>query len=95
MIHVNFNNVKEEIDKFGGQDLGDHGNGNGSNSTRRPKFISFFVNNRSSHFEQLITTMKMIQVNVDDINVDDIVSTLFRWRMEYNLKEKVREVEKK
>lgn len=49
------------MDKKVGQDLSDHGNGNGSSSTRCSKFISFFVNNRSNHFEQLRTKIKVIQ----------------------------------
>ena len=47
MKHVNFDNVKNENDEFDGQDLDNHGNGNDSSSTKRLKFISFFVNNRS------------------------------------------------
>lgn len=41
--------------------------GNGSNNTRSPKFISFSVNNRLSYFEQLITMLKIIQVDINDV----------------------------
>lgn len=60
MIYVNFNNVKEEIDKSIGQDPNNHSKNNAKSSTRRPKFISFFVNNRSSYSEQLKTTLEMM-----------------------------------
>ena len=95
MIHVDFNNVKDEIDEFVSQDPDNIGNGNNSSSIRYLKFISFFVNNRLGHFEQLTTTMKMIQVNVDDTKPDNIVSIPFGWKIEYNLKKKVREAKRK
>lgn len=66
MIHINFYNMKDEIDEFVSRYSGNHGNSNGSRSTRRFKFISFSVNNRSGHCEQLITTKKMIQVNMNN-----------------------------
>ena len=49
--------------EFVDRDIGNSGKNNGSSSTRRPKFISFSVNNRSGHFEQLIIMLEMI----DDI----------------------------
>ena len=95
MIHINFNMLKDEIDKFVSQNLSNHSNGNGSSSTRRLKFIKFSVNDRSGHSEQFITMMKMIQVNVDVTKANNTVSTPFGWRMEYNLTEKVRESKRK
>ena len=95
MIHVNFDNMKGEIDKSVGQDPGNNGDGNGSSNTRRLKLIGFFVNNRIGHFEQFITTMEMIQVDVDDTKANDTVSTTFRWKMKYNLREKERKAKKK
>ena len=46
IIYVDFNNVKDEIDKYVGQDPGNYSNGNGSSSIRGLTFISFFVKNR-------------------------------------------------
>ena len=94
-IHVNFNNVKDETDTFVSQDLGDHGNGNSSSSTRHPKVISFSVNNRSSYLEELTTTMKIIPIDMDDIKVNDTVRIPFGYKMEYKLMEKMREAKKK
>ena len=47
------------------QNLDDHGESNGSSSTRCPEFISFFVNNRSGHFEQFTIALEMIQGILD------------------------------
>lgn len=77
MINVNFDNVKDEINKFVGQDLGNHGNGNNSSSTKYFKFINFFVNQKSGHFKQFIITIEIIQFNVNDTKADYTVSTLF------------------
>ena len=92
MIHVDFNNIKDEIDDFIGQDQGDHGNGD---SSKCLKFISFFFNNRSGHSEQLTTTIEMIQVNLDDTKADDTMTTPFEKKMKYNLREKVKKVKRK
>lgn len=48
------------MDEKVGQNPSDYGNGNSSSSTRRFKLIGFFVNNRSSHSEQLIIAIEMI-----------------------------------
>ena len=42
------------------KDLSNHGEGNSSSSTKYPKFISFSVNNKSGHFEQLVIALEMI-----------------------------------
>ena len=49
IIHVNFTNVKDEINEFVGQDLGNYGNGGDSSSIRHTQFINFYINNRSDH----------------------------------------------
>lgn len=51
MIYVNFDNIKDKINKSVSQDLGNHGNGNSSSSTKCLKFSNFFVNDRSGHSE--------------------------------------------
>lgn len=51
MIYVNFDDVKNEINEFVDWDLGNHGNGNSSSSTRCVKFIEFSIKNRSGHSE--------------------------------------------
>lgn len=66
MIYIHFNNVKDKIDQFIGQDLGNYGKHNSSSSTKRPKFISLSVNNRLGYSEELTTMMELIQFNVDD-----------------------------
>lgn len=38
-----------------------HSNGNSNCNSKYLKFMSFFINNKSSDFEQLTTMMKMIQ----------------------------------
>ena len=77
IIHINLNNLKEEINEFVGQDPGNYGNSNGSSSTKYFKFISFFVNNRSGYSEQFTTTMEIIKVEVDNIKADNTVSISF------------------
>lgn len=39
--------------------------------------------------------MKMIQVNLDDTEIDNTISTPFLWKMEYNLRENLREAKRK
>lgn len=95
MIQVDINNVIDEIDDIDGQSPGAYDNGNGNSSTRRQKFISFFINNRSGHYEQCTTRKKIIQVDVDDTEADDTINTLIRQKIKYNLREKVRDVKKK
>ena len=48
---------RESMDR----DLRNYGKGDGSGSSRRLKFISFFVNDRLGHFKQLIIALQMIQ----------------------------------
>ena len=50
MIHIDFDNVKYEIDKLVGQNPGNYGIGNGNSSTRYFKFITFSLTNRLVHF---------------------------------------------
>ena len=78
IIHVNFNNVKDEIDKFFGQYQGNYGNGDGRSSIRYLKSINFTINNRSDYSEQLITTIKMTQVNINNTEVNNTINTLFK-----------------
>ena len=77
MIYISFNNLKDEIVEYVGRNPADHDIGNGSRSARRPKFVSFFVNNKSSYFEQLTNTMEMKQVDMDDTETNNIVSIMF------------------
>lgn len=60
IIYIDFDNLKDKIDKSIGQDSGNHSNNDNNNSTKYDKFIKFFVNNRSSHFKQLTTTIETI-----------------------------------
>lgn len=78
IIYIKFDNIKNEIDKFISQELGYHSNNNSSSSTKRLKFISFFLNNKSGYFEQLTIIIEMIQIKVDDTKANDIISILFR-----------------
>ena len=69
--------MKDKINKFVGQNLGNHSDGNGSSSTKRLKFISFSINNRSSHFEQFIIKIEMIHVSVKNIKANNTMSISF------------------
>lgn len=69
--------------------------GNSSSKFRRPKLISFSINDRSGYSEQITKAVMIIKTIFDDAKIGDILSILFGWRMEYNLREKVREIERK
>ena len=71
MIYVNFNNIKDEIDKYVGHNLGNHGNGNESSNIRLLKHINFFVINRSNYFEQFTTMLEIININFNKV-IDQI-----------------------
>lgn len=49
IMPMNINDMTNKINKFVSRNPGNNGNGNGSSSIRCLKFISIFVNNRSSH----------------------------------------------
>ena len=70
--------MTNKIDKFVVQDLDNHSFNNSSNSTKHPKFINLFINNKSSHFEQFIILIRMIQVDINDIEINNIVNASFR-----------------
>lgn len=78
MIHIDFDNVKDEIDEFVSWNLGNYGDGNGSGGTRHLIFINFSINNRLGHSKQLITTIEIILIDVDNTEANNIVSLLFR-----------------
>ena len=54
--------------KFVDQNLADYGKSNSSNRTRHFKFIGFFVNNKSGHFEQITIALEMIEEVFDKWN---------------------------
>lgn len=78
MIQVNINDVMDEIDEFTIQNPGNYGENNSNSSTKYPKFINLPINNRSSHFVQFRITIKIIQVDVNITEANNIVSILFR-----------------
>lgn len=51
IILININNITNKIDEFFGQNSENHSNRNKNNSTKYPKFISVFINDKSSHFK--------------------------------------------
>lgn len=77
MIQINVNNMTNEIDKFVSQNPNDYGNSNSSTSTRHLKFTSFFVNNKSIHFEQLTIMIEIIQVIIENIKANNMMNTPF------------------
>ena len=95
IIYIDFNKLKDKSDKFIDQNSGNYGNGNSNSNIKCFKFINFFVNIRSSYFKQLITTKVIIQVDINNIEVNNTVNILFEWKVEYNLRKKVREAKRK
>lgn len=72
-----FCNVDENIIK-----TYDHNNSNSSSNFKRFKLISLFIKNKSSYFEQFIKTIMIIQNIFNNIKNSDVLSTLFRWKIE-------------
>ena len=95
IIQVNGNDVIYEIHKSVAQNLGNLSNKNRSSKIRPLIFISFFVTNRSDYFEQFTIIMKMIQITLNYTKANNIVNTLFRLKIKYNLREKIKKVKKK
>lgn len=73
----------------------DHNDDNSINNSQYPKLINFCINNRIDHFEQLTKAVIMIQSIFDDTKINNILNIPIKWKIEYNLREKMREVKRK
>lgn len=56
-----------ETNKFDCQNPSNQANSNNSSRIKHSKFISVSVNNRLGYFKQLITMLKMIQVEIHNV----------------------------
>lgn len=51
----------------------DHNDDDSDNNPKRSKLISFSINNRSGHFEQLTKAVMMIQSVFDDAEIGNVL----------------------
>lgn len=69
------NEIKRNIDG-NTMETYNYNNGNSNNNFKYPKFISFFINNRSNHFKQLTKVVIMIPNIFNNAEIGDILSLL-------------------